>query len=134
MLAGGQILRLGTHILDLGQLQRPVFLGLGQGLAGYVGVDMNLKGGVVLTNDQTVANGIQIAAQRFQVHILPVLADDIHGVEGKGDILHGQGLKVGLIPGALLLLHHLRHGQSPELIQQTDPVGFTHRPAPERSG
>ena len=43
MLAGGQILRLSTHILDLGQLQRPVFLGLGQGLAGYVGVDMNLS-------------------------------------------------------------------------------------------
>ena len=29
---------------------------------------------------------------------------------------------------------HQQHCQSPELMQQTDPVGFTHRPAPERSG
>ena len=34
--AGGQILGLSAHVLDLGQLQRAVLLGLGQRVAGDV--------------------------------------------------------------------------------------------------
>ena len=44
MLARGQVLGLGAHVLDLGQLQGAVLLGLGQGVAGGVGVDVDLEG------------------------------------------------------------------------------------------
>ena len=56
-----QIRRLGAHILDLGQLQRAVLLGLVQGVAGGVGVDVHLEGLIILADDQTVADAAQIA-------------------------------------------------------------------------
>ena len=54
-----QGLLLGAHILDLGQLQRAVLLGLGQGVPGNVGMDMDLEGLVVLSDDQAVPNSVQ---------------------------------------------------------------------------
>ncbi len=43
LLAGGQLVPLGAHVLNLGQLQGAVLLGLGEGQARVVGVDVDLK-------------------------------------------------------------------------------------------
>ena len=59
LLAGGQLVPLGAHVLDLGQLQGAVLLGLGEGQARVVGVDVDLKLLVPLSDDQAVADGLQ---------------------------------------------------------------------------
>ena len=64
--AGCQIVPLGAHILNLGQLQRAVLLGLCQGIAGNIGVNVDLEALVVLTDHQTVADAVQIGTQGLQ--------------------------------------------------------------------
>ena len=63
---GRQIVPLGAHILDLGQLQRAVLLGLRQGIAGDIGVDVDLEALVILADHQTVADAVQIGTQGLQ--------------------------------------------------------------------
>ena len=59
MLARRQVIGLGAHVLDLGQLQGAVLLGLGESLTGGVGVDVDLEGLVILADDETVADAVQ---------------------------------------------------------------------------
>ena len=118
MLACGQVLGLGTHIFDLGQLQGTVFSGFGQHLAGDVGVDVDLELLVALANDQAVAHGAQIGAELIQGHGLGSAADNKYGIVGKGDVLQAQPGEVG----PLLLLGQvgpLRHGFALHLIQHS---------------
>ena len=115
--AGGQVLGLGAHVLDLGQLQHAVLLGLVQGAAGGVGVDVDLKGRVVLADHQAVADGVEVSPEGFQVGVLLKLADDKHCVEGKGDVLHVDGFKISLVVGGSSVLPGLGHGQAPDLVQ-----------------
>ena len=63
--AGCQVLGLGTHVLDLGQLQGAIFLSLHQCRAGNIRVHMDFKGLVILTDHQTIANAVQIGAERL---------------------------------------------------------------------
>ena len=113
---GGHILVLGPHVLNLRQLQGAVFLALRQGAAGDVGMDMDFKGLVVLSNDQAVPDAVEIGPEGLQIHVGIIFADNKHRIEGKGDLLCGEDLKVGL--GLLgLLLGGLRHGLAPELRQ-----------------
>ena len=60
-LAGGQRVGLRAHVLNFGQLQRAVFLGFRQGCAGNVGMDVDLEGLVILTDDQTVADAAEVS-------------------------------------------------------------------------
>ena len=87
--AGGHVLVLGAHVFDLGQLQNAVLLRFRQSGAGDVGMDMNLECVVVLANDQTVTDRIEISAEGVQISMF-VFADNEHGVKGEGDIFVGQ--------------------------------------------
>ena len=120
---GSQIVPLGAHVLNLGQLQRAVLLGLGQRGAGNVGMDMNLKAFVVLTDDQTVANAVQIGPQRLQRLLTHGFADDEHSVKGEGDlVLQGGKIRLFLDLG---LLAYLGDGFTPQAAQhaaQNDKV------------
>ena len=60
---GGQVVPLRAHILDLRQLQRAVLLRLIERTAGNIRVDMDLERPVILADDQTVANAVQIGPQ-----------------------------------------------------------------------
>ena len=117
MLAGSQVLGLGAHVLDFGQLQRAVLLGLIEGVAGDIGVDVDLEGLVVLTDHQAVTDAVEVGAQRLQRDVGGGLADDEHGVESEGDVLHIHGLEIRLLlfGGAVLVL--LGHGFAPQLCQ-----------------
>ena len=62
---------------------------------------MDLEGFVVLADDQTVTDAVQIGPEGGQIHVGIVLADDEHGVEGEGDVLVSDGGKVRLVvPGS----------------------------------
>ena len=76
---------------------------------------MDLEGLVILADDQAVADAVEIGPQRLQgaVHRL---ADDEHGVKGKGNVLGGEGGEVRLFLGLAFLIH-LRHGLAPQLGQ-----------------
>lgn len=102
--ACGKIVVLHLHVLDLGKLERAVFLRLCQGLAGDVRVDVDLEGLVVLTDDDAVADGVKIGAQRGKVNVLVRLAHDIHRVEGKGDLAGVELGEIGLLANLLRLL------------------------------
>ena len=52
----------------------PYFCGLGQGLAGDVGVDVDLEGLVVLADDQAVADAVQIRPEGLDGHVRPSCA------------------------------------------------------------
>ena len=103
LFAGGHIVGLDAHVLDLADLQNTVLLGLVDGVAGDVGVDVDLEGVVVFADDQAVADAVEVFAQAGEIHVLAGLADDEHGVEGEGDVLFADGGKVGLLPGFLHL-------------------------------
>ena len=116
--AGGQILRLGAHVLNLGQLQGAVLLSLGEGSAGNVGVDVDLEAVVVLADDQTVADAVQIGLKGLQPLVGRGFADNEHGVEGEGDLLRGNGRVVGLaLHLRLPLAVPLGHGHAPQGVQ-----------------
>ena len=88
MLARGQVVGLGAHVLDLGQLQGAVLLGLGQGAAGDVGVDVDLEGLVVLADDQAVADAVADRPAAAPDPLLrPFLRTMNTGVKGEGDLL-----------------------------------------------
>ena len=95
--AGGKIVILHPHILDLRQLQRAVLLRLGQRLTGNVRVDMHLEGLVVLADDDAVADGVQISAQGLKIDILARLAHNIDRIEGEGNVAVAQLGKVCLL-------------------------------------
>ena len=118
-LAGGQRVGLRAHILDLRQLQRAVFLGFRQGCTGNVGMDVDLEGLVILTDDQTVADAAEVSPQGHEVDVLPCLAHHIHGVEGEGDLLLRHGVEVGLFLVRLRLLLIFGDGLAAELCQHT---------------
>ena len=118
--AGGQILRLGAHVLNLGQLQGAVLLSLGEGSAGNVGVDVDLEAVVVLADDQTVADAVQIGLKGLKPLVGRGFADNEHGVEGEGDLLRGNGRVVGLaLHLRLPLAVPLGHGHAPQGVQHT---------------
>ena len=86
---------------------------------------MDLEGFVVLADDQTVTDAVQIGPEGGQIHVGIVLADDEHGVEGEGDVLVSDGGKVRLV--VLRLLLHLRHGLAPQTAEhplQNDEVAL----------
>ncbi|CAN3970038.1 Glycerophosphodiester phosphodiesterase, partial [Dysosmobacter welbionis] len=114
--ARGQVVRLGPHVLDLGQLQSAVLLGLVQGVAGDVGVDVDLKGLIVLADHQTVTDAVEICPQRLQRDIGHGLADDEYRVEGEGDVLRRHGGEVCLLLSGLASLR-LGHGLAPQFRQ-----------------
>ncbi len=116
--ARGQLLGLGAHILDLRQLQGAVLLGLAQGRAGGVGVDVDLERLVVLADDQAVPDAVQIGPEGLD-GLARRLAHDEHGVEGKGDVLLGQGGKVGGLLHGQAVLGTLRGGDAPQLVQHS---------------
>ena len=99
--ACGKIVMLHLHVLDLGKLERAVFLRLRQGLAGDVRVDVDLEGFVVLADDDAVADGVEVGAQRREVDVLVRLAHDIHRVEGKCDLAGVELGEVGLLADLL---------------------------------
>ena len=101
--ACGKIVVLHLHVLDLGKLERAVFLRLCQGLTGDVRVDVDLEGLVVLTDDDAVADGVKVGAQRREVNVLVRLAHDIHRVEGKCDLAGVKLGEVGLLADLLRL-------------------------------
>ena len=118
-LAGGQRVGLRTHVFDLRQLQRAVFLGFRQGCAGNVGMNVDLEGLVILTDDQTVADAAEVSPQGHEVDVLPGLAHHIHGVEGEGDLLLRHSVEVGLFLVRLRLLLIFGDGLAAELRQHT---------------
>ena len=118
-LTGGQRVGLRAHILDLRQLQCAVFLGFRQGCTGNVGMDVDLEGLVILTDDQTVADAAEVSPQGHEVDVLPGLAHHIHGVEGEGDLLLRHGIEVGLFLVRLRLLIIFGDGLAAELRQHT---------------
>ena len=99
--ACGKIVMLHLHVLDLGKLERAVFLRLCQGFAGDVRVDVDLEGFVVLADDDAVADGVEVGAQRREVNVLVRLAHDIHRVEGKCDLAGVELGEVGLLADLL---------------------------------
>jgi len=112
---GRQVLGLGAHILDLGQLQRAVLLGLGESRARDIGMDVDLKCLVILADDQTVADAVEVGAEGLQVHIGGGLAHDEHRVKGEGDVLGRDGPEISLLRlGGLLIRGHLL---APHLVQ-----------------
>ena len=88
---------LSAHILDLCKLQRAVALGLGQSLAGDVGVDMDLEGLVVLADNKTVADAGEVGAQRREIDVGLVLSDDEHRVECIGDLLGAENIECAVL-------------------------------------
>ena len=78
---------------------------------------MDLKGLVVLADDQAVADGVEIFPEGLQVGVLLELADHKHCVKGEGDILHIDGLEVSFVRGSVAVLPGLGHGQAPDLVQ-----------------
>ena len=118
-LTGGQRVGLRAHILNLRQLQCAVFLGFRQGRAGNVGMNVDLEGLVILTDDQTVADAAEVSPQGHEVDVLPGLAHHIHGVEGEGDLLLRHGVEVGLFLVRLRFLHIFGDGLAPQLCQHT---------------
>ena len=122
---GSQIVPLGAHVLDLGQLQGAVLLGLGQGVAGDIGVDVYLEALVILADHQTVADAVQIGTQGLQGLLAHGLADDEHGVEGEGDLILQRG-EVGLFLDLGLVLD-LGDGLAPQAAQhavQNDQIAL----------
>ena len=91
-----QIVMLHTHVLDLGKLKRAVFLGFVQRLPWNVRMDMDLERLVVLADDETVADGIEVQAQRFDGDVR-IFADDVNGVVCKRDVFAVEAGEVRLI-------------------------------------
>ena len=123
--ASRQIVPLGTHVLDLRQLQRAVFLGFRQGVARDIGMDVHLEALVVLTDHQTVANAVQIGPQGLQRLLPHGLADDEHGVKGEGDLILQRG-EIGLFLD-LRLVGHFGDRLAPQAAQhavQNDEVAL----------
>ena len=88
-------------------------------------MDVDLKCLVILADDQTVTDAVQIGPEGGQIHVGIVLADDEHRVEGKGDVLVADGGKVRLV--VLRLLLYLRHGLAPQAAEhplQNDEVAL----------
>ena len=118
-LTGGQRVGLRAHVFDLRQLQRAVFLGFRQGCAGNVGMDVDLEGLVILTDDQAVTDAAEVGTQGHEVDVLPGLAHHIHGVEGEGDLLLRHSVEVGLFLMLDRLLGGLGDRLAPQLCQHT---------------
>ena len=78
-------------------------------------MDVDLEGLVILTNDQAVADAVQIGTQAVQ-GLVGGLADDEHGVEGEGNVLVADGGEVRLLLGSI---GHLRHGLTPQGAEHT---------------
>lgn len=93
--AGGELLGLRAHVLDLRKLERAVLLRLGQRLARNVGVDVDFESLVVLADDERIADAVEEAAERLNA--ASALADDEHGVEREGDVLFVEHGKIGLL-------------------------------------
>ena len=74
--------------------------GFGKGLTGDVGVDVYLKDVVVLTDDQAVADAVQVLGISLQITVF-ALADDENGIVGKGEVghihRHGSFLRHGIV-------------------------------------
>ena len=87
---------LHAHVLDLGEFERAVFLGLAERVAGDVRMDVDLERFVVLADDETVADAVEIEAQRLERDVGRGFADDEDRIEGEGDILRIELGKVGL--------------------------------------
>ena len=81
---------LGAHILDLRKLQRTVLLRLRERLAGDVRVNVDLERLVVLTDDERIADAVEVCTERGEVNVGIVLADDVNGVEGIGDLVRAE--------------------------------------------
>ena len=77
---------------------------------------MDLKGLVVLADDQAVADGAQVGPQGLNGGVLP-LAHDEHRVEGEGDLFLAEGGEIGLALG--LFLGHIRDLLAPQGPQHT---------------
>ena len=85
LFAGFELLGLGDHVLDFGQLERAVFLALIQGVARHVGMDMDLENLIVVTDDKGVADTGEIFSQRIEIDIGIILSNNIDGVKRKGN-------------------------------------------------
>ena len=121
MLTGKNIVMLGAHVLDLRKLQRAEILRLVEGVAGDVGVDMDLEGLVVLADNKAVAYAREILAQRLKVNIGVMLAHDEDRVEREGDILRVEHIEsAALLLGLDDLINALGSGDLPA-------VGGEHR-------
>ena len=94
--AGGQIIVLQAHILDLCKFQRTILLGLAQRVARNVRMYVDLERLVVLADDETVADAAEIFAQRVERGDILALAHDEDRVEGEGDILGVKNAEIGL--------------------------------------
>ena len=111
-LAGLELLCLGDHVLNLGKLQRAVLLAFVQGVAGHVGMNVDLEDLVVIADDERVADAGQIFAKRVEVDVGTALAYHVDGVKGKGDGLHqdiagtGKEIGLGIIPITLFTRNH----------------------------
>ena len=123
---GHNVLILGAHVLNLGQLQGTVFLSLSEGAAGDVGVDVDFEGSIVLADDQAVTDAVQIGPQVSQIYIGTVLAHDKNGVEGKGDLLIGKDLEVRFLLLGLLVgdFRHILAPQGGQHAFQNDQIAL----------
>ena len=102
---------LGAHVLDLRKLQRAEILRLVEGVAGDVGVDMDLKGLIVLADNKAVAYAREILAQRLKVNVGIMLAHDKDRIEREGDILRVEHIEsTALLLGLDDLVHVLGSG------------------------
>ena len=97
--AFGQIVVLHAHVLDLGKLQRAVFLGFCQGVPRNVRVDVYLERLVVFADDKAVSDGVKIHAKRLKRNVLVFLADDVNSIVGKGNVLGRKVCEVCLLLG-----------------------------------
>ena len=130
--AGGELLGLRAHVLDLRKLERAVLLRLGQRLARNVGVDVDFESLVVLADDERIADAVEEAAERLNA--ASALADDEHGVEREGDVLFVEHGKIGLLLcilfgelGALLAAQgaeHTAENQQEALAARVDDAGL----------
>ena len=130
--AGGELLGLRAHVLDLRKLERAVLLRFGQRLARNVGVNVDFESLVVLADDERIADAVEEAAERLNA--ASALADDEHGVEREGDVLFVEHGKIGLLLcilfgelGALLAAQgaeHTAENQQESLAARVDDAGL----------
>ena len=91
---GGHLGVLLAHVLYLHLEQGTVGQGLGEHVAGHVGVDVHLDYLVVIHHDHAVAQGLQVAAQ--ELRLLAVLPPhDELGAVGESNLAVGKIGEVG---------------------------------------
>ena len=94
--AGGQIIVLQAHVLDLCKFQRTILLGLAQCVTRNIRMYMDLERFVVLADDETVADAAEILAQRVERGNILALAHNKDRVERECDVLRVENAEIGL--------------------------------------